>query len=288
VDDWVAIEHEGPWRQSLRRLMLNRAAVIGTAVLLLLIVIAVFAPVLAPYDPLKTSLRERLQPPTLQHLMGTDALGRDLLSRVIFGARISLQLGIVSVAIAAIWGTFFGLIAGYYGGVLDTLIARGMDVLLSFPGILLAMSIIAILGPGLLNAMIAVGVSWIAAYARLVRASTMSAKENDYVLAARCLGCSSFHIAVGHILPNILAPLIVLSSLDIGAAILVGASLSFLGLGAQPPAPEWGGILNDGREYIRQAWWTMTFPGLAIMITVMATNLSGDGLREAIDPRLKW
>ena len=287
TDTRIAPEHRSRWQQGLRGLMRNRGAMFGAAILLVLILVAVFAPVLAPYDPLEISLYDMLQSPNWEHPMGTDGYGRDLLSRVIFGTRISLQLGMISVAIGAFWGSILGLISGYYAGRVDKVIMRAMDVMLAFPGILLAMCVVAILGPGLTNVMIAVGIAWIPSYARLMRGSTLVAKENEYVQAARCVGCSSLRIVFRHILPNTIAPLIVLSTMNIGTAIIAGASLSFLGLGAQPPQAEWGAILNAGRRYIRIAWWVMTFPGLAILITVMAANLLGDGLRVALDPRLK-
>ena len=286
TDNRMAVRQRSLWWHSFRRLRRNRGAMLGSVVIMALILIALLAPVLATHDPTENRLRDMLLPPSREHLMGTDGHGRDMFSRVIFGTRFSLQLGLISVGIAILFGGILGLIAGYYSGLVTQFIMRAMDVMLSFPGILLAMAVIAILGPGLSNVMIAVGISWIPAYARLVRGSTVSARENEYVLAARSVGCPSLRIVFRHLMPNVIAPLIVLSSLNVGAAILVGASLSFLGLGAQPPTPEWGAILNSGRRHIRTAWWIMTFPGLAIMITVMATNLLGDGLREALDPRL--
>ena len=214
-------------------------------------------------------------------------MGGDILSRVIFGARISLQVGLIAVGIAGSLGGLLGLVAGYYGGWLDTVVVTLVNLMLAFPGILLALAIVAALGPGLINVMIAVGISSIPAYIRLVRGSVLSVKESDYVDATRLIGCRDARIIFRHILPNVLAPFIVLSTLKVAEAILIGAAVSFLGLGAQPPIPEWGVMVNDARSYMRRAWWMATFPGLAIVITVLAMNLLGDGLRDALDPRLK-
>jgi peptide/nickel transport system permease protein len=286
-DGWKNKNPENPWLRSYRRLLRNRGAVAGGLILLALVLVAIFAPVIAPYDPLEGILSDRLKPPSYQHIMGTDPQGRDLFSRIIFGARLSLQLGFISVGIAAFFGIIFGTISGYFGGLVDQIIMRVMDIMLAFPGILLALSIIAVLGPGFYNVMIAIGLSWIPKYTRIVRSSTLSAREKEYVSAAKALGCSDSQIISRHILHNIMSPIIVLCSMDIGVAILVGAALSFLGLGAQPPTPEWGSILDSGRRFINTSWWVMSFPGLAIMITVLAANLLGDGLRGALDPRLK-
>jgi ABC-type dipeptide/oligopeptide/nickel transport system permease subunit len=220
--------------------------------------------------------------------MGTDLLGRDILSRVIWGARLSLLIGLVSVCIGATIGTLLGLVAGFYGGWIDTVTMRVADAMLAFPGILLALTIIAALGTGITNVMIAVGVATIPEYARLTRGSVLSAKENLYVEAARVLGCPGSRIMFRHVLPNVVAPVIVLSTLRFGIAILTASGLSFLGLGAQPPTPEWGLMVSMGREYLGKAWWMSTFPGLAITVTVVAINLVGDGLREALDPSLRF
>jgi peptide/nickel transport system permease protein len=278
---------ESPWRAGIRRLRRNRGAVAGLYLVLALVGVAVFAGRLAPYDPVKINPEAALRPPGRPFLLGTDTLGRDILSRLVHGSRISLRVGLVSVGIAAALGTTLGLVAGYYGRWLDLGIMRFIDLLLAFPNVLLALAIIAILGPSIFNLMIAVGVSATPAYARLVRGSVLSAKENTYVEAARAVGCNDGLIIWRHILPNVLAPLIVLSTLGMAGAILTGAALSFLGLGVQPPTPEWGIMLSDGRNYLRRAWWITTFPGAAIMITVLAINMLGDGLRDALDPRLK-
>jgi peptide/nickel transport system permease protein len=269
------------------RFLRNRAATAGVVVLGLLAAVALAAPLIAPYDPIEVSPRNRLLPPSVLHPMGTDAFGRDVMSRVIFGARLSLTLGFIAVGIAGSLGTLAGLTAGYFGGRIDKLLTLVIDVMLAFPGILLALTISATLGPGLQNAMLAVGIASVPQYMRVARGSVLSAKESTYVTAARALGCPSGRIMFRHVLPNIVAPILVLASLGIGTAILVGATISFLGLGAQPPTPEWGAMVSYGRNYVRAAWWLSTFPGLAIMLTVVSTNMVGDGLRYALDPRLQ-
>lgn len=268
-----------------RRFARNRGALIGAVVLCGWIVIAIFAPWIAPHDPVEINLVGR-QPPGGDYLLGTDRLGRDILSRIMHGARISLLIGVVSVAIGLSAGTLLGLVAGYYGGRLETVIMRFVDALLAFPGILLALVVIAALGPSLMNVMIAVGISSIPEYARLARGSVLSVKERPFVEAARAFGAYDRRIMLKHVLPSVRAPLIVLSTLQVGSAILVGSGLSFLGMGAQPPTPEWGLMTAAGREFLDRAWWISTFPGLAILTTVIAVNLIGDGLREALDPNL--
>lgn len=246
---------------------------------------AVFAPAIAPYPPTKMDFRAVQQPPSAAHPFGTDDLGRDVLSRVAYGARISLQVGLIAVGIAAFVGTLMGLVAGFAGGWLDGFIMRTVDVMLAFPGILLALAVVAVLGPGLANMMIAVGVSAIPAYARTVRGTTLSVMELDYVTAAQALGAGRVRVALRYVLPNVSAPIIVLATIGIATSILSAAGLSYLGLGAQPPTPEWGSMLSDARAYLRTAWWMAVFPGLAIMIVVMAFNLLGDGLRDVLDPK---
>jgi peptide/nickel transport system permease protein len=259
---------------------------IGAILMLLLIVVAVFAPWVAPHDPLKVDPVAALRPPSLDYLMGTDTLGRDMLSRVIYGARISLRLGLVSVSIAMTCGILIGVLAGYLRGYVDTILMRIVDVLLAFPSLILALIAVFALGPGLTNAMIAVGISAIPAYARVSRAEVLSAKENLYVQAAEAVGAPNLIVMFRHILPNIIAPNIVIAALGTGTAILAGSALSFLGLGAQAPTPEWGLMLSQGRSFMQLAWWLTFFPGLGIMLTVMALNLLGDGLRDVLDPRL--
>lgn len=278
---------ENQFTLALLRLWQNKGAVVGLGIIGLLVLVAVFAPFVAPYDPIEVSPGEALKGPSPQHLMGTDYIGRDIFSQVVFGSRISLRVGFISVGIGAFFGTILGLCAGYYGRRVDSLIMRLMDMMLAFPGILLALAIVAVLRPGLSKVMIAVGISLIPVYTRLARGSVLSVKEMAYVEAARTVGCSSLRIIFLHILPNILSPIIVMSTLGMGRAIIAAAALSFLGLGAQPPTPEWGAMASAGRNYLRQAWWISTFPGLAIMITVMAINMLGDGLRGALDPRLR-
>lgn len=260
---------------------------VGLCLVFALVAVAVLADRLAPYDPIRVTPDAALQAPGSKYLLGTDLLGRDILSRLIHGARISLRVGLVSVGIAAMAGTTLGLLAGFYGRWLDLVVMRLIDLMLAFPNVLLALAIIAILGPSIFNLMIAVGISATPGYARLVRGSVLSTKENVYVEAAVAVGAADGLIIWRHILPNVLAPIIILATLGMAGAILTGAALSFLGLGVQPPTPEWGTMLSDGRNYLRKAWWVTTFPGLAIMITVLAINMLGDGLRDALDPRLK-
>jgi peptide/nickel transport system permease protein len=269
------------------RILRSPGGAIGVSVLTLLLLAAIFAPHLTPYDPLALAPADALRPPSFQHPAGTDRFGRDILTRILYGTRISLQVGLISVGIAALFGGILGLLAGYFGGWVDTLIVFIINILLALPGILLALVIVAALGSGLHNVMIAVGISTIPSYARVVRGSTLSTRYRVYVDSAKAIGCSHQRILFRHILPNIVAPLIVLSTLGVATAVLIGASVSFLGLGAKPPTPEWGVMVNDGRSFLRQAWWLSTMPGLAIMVTVIALNLLGDALRDALDPRLK-
>lgn len=271
----------------LRRLRRNRGATAGGLLLLTLGLMVLFAPLVAPYDPLKTNYGDALVGPSPKHVLGTDNYGRDLFSRIVFGGRLSMSVGLISVAIGVGVGALLGLLSGYYGQLTDSVIMRVMDAMLAFPGILLAMAIVATLGSGLTNVMIAVGISSIPGFARLVRGSVLAAKENVYVEAARVTGCGGPRIMGLHILPNVFAPLLTYATLRISVAILSAASLNFLGLGAQPPTPEWGVMLADGRDYMRQYWWLATFPGLAIMVTTLSINMFSDGLRDALDPRLK-
>lgn len=273
--------------RSVRIFVRNPGAVMGLAILVFWIAIAIFAPWIAPYDPLELGMSGRVGP-SAEHLLGTDRLGRDILSRILFGARLSLLMGSVSVAIGLTVGTSLGLIAGYFGGRLEAVLMRFIDALLAFPGILLALVVIAALGPSLPNVMIAVGISTIPEYARLSRASTLSVKQRPYVEAARAYGSGTSRVIARHVLPNVAGSLIVLSTLQVGTAILVGSGLSFLGMGAQPPTPEWGLMTAVGRDFLDRAWWISTFPGLAILTTVIAFNLVGDGLREAFDPQLSY
>lgn len=270
----------------LRVFLRNKTAVAGAIVVVLISLVTILAPAIAPYKPTKQDFAQYLAPPSPGHLFGTDEQGRDIFSRVLYGGRISVPVGVVAVAIASAWGFLFGSMAGYFGGWVDSVVMRWMDILLAFPTILLALAVITILGPGIGNVMLAVGISSIPFYTRVVRGSVLSVKEAEYVTAARAAGCSSARIVARHILPNTLAPVMVLATTGTAAAIITSAALSFIGLGAQPPTPEWGNMLSSGRDYLRHAPWMTIFPGLAIMITVVAINLLGDGLRDALDPRL--
>ena len=259
----------------------------GAIILLVIILAAIFAAQISPYDPILLDSKSILQGPRLTHPLGTDELGRDVLTRVIFGARISLWVGVVSVGISLSAGLVLGLVAGYYSSWPDVLVMRLMDIMLAFPSIMLALAVVAILGPGIINVMIAVGISYIPHYPRVVRASVLATKVNPYIESARVAGARDVRIMFVHILPNAITPVIVISTLGMGVAILIAAGLSFLGLGVQPPTPEWGNMVSRGRTFMRMNWWVATFPGLATMITVMAINLFGDGLRDALDPRYR-
>lgn len=270
-----------------RKVLRTRKGRLGLGIVAAIVVISIFAPVLAPHDPIEQSLIERLESPTAEHPFGTDAFGRDVLSRVIFGFRISLLIGVVSVGIGAVLGTALGVIGGYYGGRIDTVVGRLIDVMLAFPFLLFALFIVAVLGQSLMNVMIAVGIATSPRFARLARGDTFSVKEEEFVTAARSLGRSDTNIMTEHILPNIITPIVVMASLNMGRAIIISAALSFLGLGVQPPTPTLGGILSDGREHMELAPWVTIFPGLAITMTVMAFNLLGDALTDALDPQLQ-
>lgn len=282
-----AARDEGYWAAAWRRLRRHRLAMVGLAIISVIVLLAIFAPLVSPADPLEIDYSNLAAPPGAGgHILGTDAVGRDILARMIYGTRISLQVGVVAVGIAASLGTTVGLVAGYYGGLLDNVLMRIVDVFLSFPVIVLAIAIIAVLGPSLVNVMIALGlVAW-TTYARVVRGQALVVRELDFVHAARAVGASDARIIVRHILPNALAPIIVLATVGMAAAIIAEAALSFLGLGVQPPAPSWGTMLNEGRAFLRMAPHISTFPGLAIMVTVLGFNFLGDGLRDALDPRL--
>jgi len=277
----------GQFREVLRRLRRNRAAIAGGIIVLLFVAVALLAPFIVPYPPNEGDLAKRLSPPSREHLLGTDPLGRDLLSRVIYGARISLQIQVVSVAIALVVGTMLGLLGGYYGGAIDHVIMRLMDILLAFPGIFLAISIIAVLGPGLVNLMLAAGIYSVPQFARIVRGSVLSLKEKEFVEAARAVGESDGSILFRYILPNSMAPIIIQTTLRMATVLLTASGLSFLGLGVQPPTAEWGAMLSNARAYLITAPHVATVPGLAIMLVVMGFNLFGDGLRDSLDPRLK-
>ena len=273
--------------EAYRELKKNKTALVGFFIILFLLVLALIGPAIAPYNPLIPQPLKRLQGPSWDHLFGTDSLGRDIFSRVIYGSRISIIIGLISVTISLIPGTLLGLLSGYYGKRVDEPIMRVMDILLAFPAILLAIFITAILGPSLINTMVAVGIVYIPHYARIVRSSVLSLKEQLFVQAVTSLGGSNIRIISCHIFPNTLSPIIVYATLGMGTAVLQAAALGFLGLGAQPPSPEWGAMLSEGRQYIQNAPHVATFPGLAILALVLGFNLFGDGLRDILDPSLK-
>lgn len=276
-----------PTARALRLLARSRSAAVGGTLLVAIGLLTLLAPAISPYDPIKTNQRAPLAPPSTTHPMGTDRFGRDILARILWGGRLSLSVGVVSVGIAACAGVMLGLTSGYYGRRVDIAIMRFVDLLLAFPGILLALAIVATLGSSLRNLMIAVGIASIPEYVRVTRGTVLSLMEQEFVLAARVVGCRDHAIIFRHILPNVTAPLIVLATLGIAGAIITGSALSFLGLGVRPPVPEWGNMLAEGREFLRHAWWVAFFPGLAIMLAVFSINLLGDGLRDALDPRLR-
>ncbi len=276
-----------PFQLFWREIRKHPGAIIGAAMLTVIILAAVFAHVVSPYDPVKPDYSVRLEPPSRDHLFGTDTMGRDVLTRIIYGGRISLWVGIISVGIAATSGIVIGLASGFFGGWTDEVLMRIMDMIMSMPSILLSLTIIFTLGEGLVNVMIAIGVASIPSYARIVRGQVLAARETAYVEAARAAGAGNITIMFRHILPNVIAPVIVMATLGLAGAILSVAALGFLGLGISPPTPEWGVIISDGRARLYDAWWIATFPGLAIMFTVLATNLLGDGLRDSLDPRLR-
>lgn len=280
------LKSESLWTISFRRLRKSRTAVFGIIIIILFALIALLAPYVAPYDPLEQNFIKSFRPPSREHLLGTDEFGRDIFSRIIYGARISLQIGFIAVFISLVVGVSLGLTAGYYGGWIDMLIMRVMDLMLSFPYILLALVIMSILGPGIYNAMIAIGIVYVPQYARVVRSSVLSVKKKEYVLAAQALGANDFRIILKHVFLNSMAPIIIQTTLSIGRAIINAAGLSFLGLGAQPPTPEWGAMLSNGQDFLRNAPWIATFPGIAIALLVLGFNLVGDGFRDAFDPRL--
>jgi peptide/nickel transport system permease protein len=270
-----------------RRLIRNKLAVLGAVLLLFLVAMAVLAPWVATHNPFKLNIKERLQPPSSAHFFGTDGYGRDLFSRVVYGAAIALRVGFLSIIVAITAGIFLGLISGFYRGWIDSIIMRIMDAILSFPIILLAIGIMAVLGAGFANLMIALGVVYTPRFARLVRSSVLSVREKEYIEAARVTGCGDFTILFVHILPNCWAPVIIQATISFGYAILWEAALSFLGLGAPPPSPSWGSLLADGKEVLSRAPWLTYFPGAAIALTVLSLNLFGDGLRDVLDPRFK-
>ncbi|CAM3370725.1 ABC transporter permease [Aeromicrobium ponti] len=276
-----------PWMEAWRSFRKNKLALIGSIIVLFFILLAVFAPVIAPQGINEQMLSKRLQAPSSEHWFGTDDFGRDIFSRVIYGARISLWVGFLAVMGSIVVGCLLGVVAGYYGKWVDAIISRVFDIMLAFPSILLAIAIVAVLGPSLRNALIAIAVINIPNFGRLIRSRVLSVKQEEYIMAAKAVGMSNSRILFKHVLPNSMAPIIVQGTLAIATAIIEAAALGFLGLGAEAPNPEWGKMLADAKAYLVQAPWTMIFPGLAIMLTVLGFNLMGDGLRDALDPRMK-
>lgn len=279
------------WSDAYQRFKRNRLAMLGLAIVLVVILVAILAEVIAPYDPLaidsRTMVENSLLPPNIKHFMGTDILGRDVFSRVVFGSRVSLEVGVIAVSIMIVLGLIAGAIAGYYGGIWDSIIMRFADVFFAFPYILGAIALITVLGYGLRNVFIAIGILGWPFIARVFRSTVLSVKENEFVEAARALGAGDFRIITRHILPNAVAPVIVYGTMSVGGAVITEAALSFLGIGVQPPTPAWGYMLAESRTYIFTAPWLMFFPGLAIVIAVLGFVLLGDGLRDALDPRLR-
>ena len=265
----------------------NRVAVFGLACLLLILLAIIFAPQVTPYDPIERNTPERNLGPSLDHPFGTDKLGRDILSRVLYGGRVSLQVGFMSIALAIVISAPLGLVAGFFGGLPDNIIMRVMDLILAFPGLILAIWLVSLLGSNLNNVIIAIAFFTIPSYARLIRGITLTTREMEYVVAARSVGAGSLRILSFHILPAVLGPLIVVTTLGVSGAIVTGASLSFLGLGVSPPTPEWGAMLADGRSYLRTQWWIAVFPGLTITLVVLILNIIGDALRDALDPNVR-
>lgn len=280
-------EKTGPWIEAWRRLRRNRMAIAGLIILLILIVCAICPQLLTPYGPDEQNYSEAFQFPNLRHPFGTDNLGRDILARIIYGARVSLVIGLISVSLSLVIGGLLGAAAAFYGGKTDNVIMRVMDILIALPSFLLAIAIAAALGPGLMNVIFAIAFGGIPNYARVTRAAILTVKDLEYVEAARAIGAADRRIVFRHMIPNALAPIIVQATLGVAGAIISAAGLSFIGLGVQPPTPEWGSMLSSGKQYIRTNWNIVTFPGLTIMLTVFALNLLGDGLRDALDPKLK-
>ena len=275
------------YKDALKRLRRNKLAMLGLAIVIALILIAIFAPLIAPYDPIARIKADSSLAPSSVHLFGTDLLGRDILSRVIYGSRISIEVGIIAVGISVIIGLFFGALSGYFGNIPDTVIMRIADIFFAFPYILGAIAIMTVLGPGVINIFIAIGILGWASFARIFRSSILTIKNKEYIEAARALGASNYRIITKHIFPNAFAPIIVYATMNVGTAIIVEAALSFLGLGVQPPTAAWGKMLAESLVYIDIAPWMMVFPGLAIVITVLGFVLLGDGLRDAFDPKLR-
>jgi peptide/nickel transport system permease protein len=272
------------WKDSFILWRRNRLMVVGTGIIMFLLLVAAFAPLLATHDPYEQILADRLQPPSAQHYFGTDSLGRDIYSRVVFGSRVTLSIAILVAAISAPLGLVIGVLAGYFGKAIDEILMRLSDIFLAFPKLILAIAFAAALGPGVENAIVAISIANWPSYARLARAETLSVRNNDYIQVIRSMGAGNLRIMVGHITPMCMSSIIVRLSLDMGTIILTAAGLGFLGLGAQPPVPEWGLMVSDGRQFLVDQWWVSTLPGIAILIVVMGFNLMGDGIRDILDP----
>jgi ABC-type dipeptide/oligopeptide/nickel transport system permease subunit len=285
VEKTVAVKKDTELHQVLRHLRRNRMAMLGLVILVIFVLGAIFAPLLTSYDPIKPDFGSAFQKPSSLHILGTDELGRDVFARILYGSQISLMIGLISVSIGLAVGVPVGALSGYYGGKFDLFVQRLIDIMIAFPGMLLAIVIVTMLGTGVENVMLATGVASIPIYTRLVRGSVLAVKEQRYVAAAKVLGISNFKIIMRHILPNCMGPIVVQSTFQVATAILWAAGLGFLGLGAQPPDPEWGAMLSKGREFIRTSHHLTTFPGLAILLMVLGFNLLGDGLRDALDPK---
>ena len=277
----------GPWREAWRSFKKSKSALVGAGIVVFFVLLAIIGPIIAPFGMNDQNLANRLLAPSRDHWFGTDDLGRDIFSRILFGARLSIWVGFASVIMSVVVGTFLGIIAGFYGRWVDTIISRIFDIMLAFPSILLAIAIVSILGPSLTNALIAIAIINVPTFGRLVRSKVLSVKQEEYILAAKAIGMKNTRILWRHILPNSMTPVIVQGTLAIATAILECAALGFLGLGAEPPAAEWGKMLSDSRGYLTNAPWALFFPGLAIMLTVIGFNLMGDGLRDALDPKMK-
>ncbi len=277
----------GPWKEAWRSFKKNKIALVGAIIVAFFIILALFGPLIAPQGINEQQLSERLKAPSTDHWFGTDDFGRDIFSRIVHGARLSLMVGFLSVIGSVVIGSALGIIAGYYGRFIDAIISRIFDILLAFPSILLAIAIVSVLGPSLTNALIAIAIINIPNFGRLIRSKVLSIKQEEYIIAAKAIGMSDFRLLFAHILPNSMTPVIVQGTLAIATAIIEAAALGFLGLGAQAPQPEWGKMLSDARVYLVNAPWTMIFPGLAIMLTLLGFNLMGDGLRDALDPKMK-
>ncbi len=285
----TATKKRGQFKETWRRLKKNRMAMIGLTVVVFLVLISIFADVLFDYDTvvIKQNTQIRLQGPSAEHWLGTDEFGRDILARLVHGSRVSLSVGVVAVSISLVLGGSLGAAAGFYGGTIDNVIMRFMDILLAVPSLLLSITIVSALGPSIINLMLAIAISSLPGYARIVRASVLTVKDQEFVEAAKCIGANNFEIILSHIIPNCMAPIIVQVSLKVASAILSTSGLSFLGLGVKAPTPEWGAMLSGGRAYLRNAPHLTNFPGIAIIITILSLNLLGDGLRDALDPKLK-